>query len=300
MENLKYPLIEQNNLFMKVHNERETLDNIFCRILNCEKLEKTKTQNIGYYHQKVKIDDKFKSSSKIFLIEKTSNNKMKKIDFEMFSHNISSIQNLDSDNYHLNISNEISKKQQKFEKFSEFQKKKIHNWEKMHKNHNDNSNFCKYSYFNENFHIRQKENIKMKKIENLSQNVNMTNFKEDIVSLNEDIVKKMSLNYLTDVKKLEELYENKNMNEDSFKDLICCICDLPILENIGKSQEYDILKQTNNKIFTLNCSHSFHKFCFIQWFNVKKICPLCRKDVNINFNFPFENNCLINFEDINY
>lgn len=160
-----------------------------------------------------------------------------------------------------------------------------------------------YNYYENENHLKEKfnshprENIKMKKIQNITYNRNILTNKINLENLNEEVINKMTLNYMNDVKRLEVLFENKKINQELHKDKICCICDNYLFENLNDNENgiYD----DDNKIFTLNCGHSFHKFCFIKWFKVKKICPLCRVDVNINFDFPIENNSLIYFEDKN-
>lgn len=92
------------------------------------------------------------------------------------------------------------------------------------------------------------------------------------------------------LKQLEKEYENKNffaVSENRAKDNSCCICNIALFESN---------KDESKIIFTLPCKHSFHKDCFVRWYNVKKICPLCRLNLNIEFDFPIKNNKLNYFE----
>jgi hypothetical protein len=304
MDNFKNSFFEQNhnNLYMKVNYIKEELkDNTFQNIFSHDKIENKTTQFNGN-DKKEKLDNKnclkINKCNDIFY-----SNKIKKINFE-----IESDKTINTENSLLNQSKEISQKQKKFEGLSEYQKNNIFKLIKMHKSTEKNdiifSEFD-YNYFeNENslkekFNIHPKENIKMKKIQNITYNRNILTNKINLENLNEDIVNKMTLNYLNDVKRLEVLFENKNLKEELYNNKICCICDNYLLENNCLISENDINYEKGTKIFTLNCGHSFHKYCFIQWFKVKKICPLCRVDVNIEFDFPIENNSLIFFEDKN-
>ena len=46
----------------------------------------------------------------------------------------------------------------------------------------------------------------------------------------------------------------------------------------------DEIKEANATFFgreiTLKCSHSYHKVCIQQWFDVKHKCPLCQRDIS--------------------
>ena len=69
------------------------------------------------------------------------------------------------------------------------------------------------------------------------------------------------------------LLNNEVLNSDYFienpgftDEDICCIC----LDNFS---------DTNN-IKTLKCNHFFHSDCIYQWIQEKKICPLCKTNIN--------------------
>jgi hypothetical protein len=308
MDNFKNSFFEedQNNLYMKVNYiKEEKKDNTFQDIFSNQKIENTLFE-LNKNDKKEKIDDK--NSLKITKCNKIFfKNKIKKIDFEIDSDNIKDKIIINTDNSCTNKSKEISQKQKNFEGLSEYQKNNIYKLIKMHKDtEKDDIIFSEfnYNYFeNENnlkekFNNHPKENIKMKKIHNITYNRNkLNNNKINNENLNEDSINKMSLNYLNDVKRLEFLFENKNIKDDLSIDKICCICDNFLIDNISIFSQNEINNDKKNKIFRLNCGHCFHKFCFIQWFKYKKICPLCRLDVNINFDFPIEKNSLIYFED---
>lgn len=34
--------------------------------------------------------------------------------------------------------------------------------------------------------------------------------------------------------------------------------------------------------YILKCNHSFHRDCILQWLNIKKTCPLCRIELELN------------------
>ncbi len=97
------------------------------------------------------------------------------------------------------------------------------------------------------------------------------------------------------IKLLEEKFENKTFQKADFIDNSCCICDLSLFSNKEeKNEKLEISgnEMENKKVFTLPCNHSFHKTCFIQWYNIKKVCPLCRFKIEIEFDFPIKNNTL--------
>ncbi len=58
--------------------------------------------------------------------------------------------------------------------------------------------------------------------------------------------------------------------EDDNEDL-CLIC----LENLS-----------TNKTETFQCQHTFHRMCLEEWFKTERTCPLCRKLLLFNDEFP--------------
>ena len=47
---------------------------------------------------------------------------------------------------------------------------------------------------------------------------------------------------------------------------------------------------------TLPCNHSFHPHCIDEWLtkNQKKNCPICRKEIHLNFNLEVDSNSQVN------
>ncbi len=60
--------------------------------------------------------------------------------------------------------------------------------------------------------------------------------------------------------------ENKNESEDQ-----CLIC----LESLN-----------SNKTEKFECQHIFHRNCLEEWFKIERTCPLCRKLLLFNDEFP--------------
>jgi len=92
------------------------------------------------------------------------------------------------------------------------------------------------------------------------------------------------------LEKLERELENKNFFASAVnctKDNSCCICNISLYESSGEE---------NKIIYSLPCKHNYHKDCFIRWYSVKKTCPLCRLNLNFEFDFPIKNNKLNFFQ----
>lgn len=50
----------------------------------------------------------------------------------------------------------------------------------------------------------------------------------------------------------------------------------------------------NSIIVKTTCNHYFHKKCLLEWFNVKKSCPMCRMDLrNVEYNVKYKGKKMI-------
>ena len=67
-------------------------------------------------------------------------------------------------------------------------------------------------------------------------------------------------------KKIVNYIKTQDNNEDHINE-ICSICLLNI----------------NEKFITLDCEHSFHNECFVEWYKKSnnKDCPICRTEIII-------------------
>ncbi|CAF0903256.1 unnamed protein product [Rotaria sordida] len=71
-------------------------------------------------------------------------------------------------------------------------------------------------------------------------------------------------------KKAEKNTTNKNDETVAIEDQ-CLIC----LENLSL-----------NKTETFPCNHTFHRMCLEEWFKIERTCPLCRKMLLFDDEFP--------------
>tara|TARA_Y100001970_G_C13851040_1_gene659340 strand:- start:153 stop:680 length:528 start_codon:yes stop_codon:yes gene_type:complete len=62
-------------------------------------------------------------------------------------------------------------------------------------------------------------------------------------------------------------YINFNDIDDKIDNIDCSIC-LELFNN-------------EDKLIKLTCGHIYHELCIEGWFNIQKVCPNCRKDINI-------------------
>ena len=146
------------------------------------------------------------------------------------------------------------------------------------------------------------EKIKNKSLEKLKENSDdndTIDFNEDLAEesdfVNSEIITKSNL------KELEDKFENKNIIKENFNHDSCCICDYDLILNEKNTETIDntldlLNIEENKKIFTLPCNHNFHKICFIKWFNIKRVCPLCRFILNVDVDKPIKNNVLNYFD----
>lgn len=183
------------------------------------------------------------------------------------------------------------------------------------------------SYFNSSFYKKRNflfiNNPKEKAISDLdTETIDFeVNLEEDEVNIKQNHSLKME----KDLKILEENFEDKNIIKENFEHYICCICDYDLFDCEKEISEKKFIwpkeskidwdnpdgccldeeklelfkNEENKKIFTLPCKHSFHKICFYGWYKVKKICPVCRYNLDVDFNFPIKNNKLNYFDKDN-
>lgn len=123
------------------------------------------------------------------------------------------------------------------------------------------SSHIPFNIHNRNYSGRPNESVIREYIIGLITNTNLDSVLQDSIDNDEGLVRDENVVAQFDSQKYKDIEKSKY-------DSNCGIC----LETYNGDED----------VVILDCSHLYHKKCIDEWIHYNQVCPLCKKNIDIN------------------